>query len=125
MPTFFHTIEPDPGLTTINDDACELLQFSKLTLSKGERYEGTVPGDRETMLVLLSGKARVEVAGKTFASVGGRPNVFAGPPHSVYLSMGKGFTVTALTNLEAALPSAPSDLGTDPDLDIKPDCRAR
>jgi len=119
MTTFFHTIPKQSGLFELDDDACKLLKFSKLTLSKGERYEGMVPEDREAMLVLLSGKARVEVAGKTFASVGGRPNVFAGLPHSVYVPRGKDFTVTALTNLEAALPSAPSDLGTDP-YEVKP-----
>lgn len=119
MPNFFHTIEPDRGLKTLADDACTLLSFAKLELASGESHQGNVPGDREAVLVMLSGKAKVDVQGHSF-SVGQRQNVFAGPAHSVYLPRGSSYTVTALSNLEAALPSAPSDLETDP-YEIRPE----
>jgi len=119
MPTYFYPVQPREGLFRLEDDACSLLEFAKLTLKKGERFDGSVPGEREVVLVTLSGKAQVEVNGTSF-EVGGRPNVFAGPPHSVYLPRGSSYAVTARTNLEAALPSAPSDLDTDP-YEVTPD----
>lgn len=119
MPSFFHAIEPGRGLKTLADDACTLLSFAKLELASGESHQGNVPGDREAVLVMLSGRAKVDVQGHSF-KVGQRQSVFAGPPHSVYLPRGSSYTVTALSNLEAALPSAPSDLETDP-YEIRPE----
>jgi 5-deoxy-glucuronate isomerase len=49
-----------------------------------------------------------------FPAVGGRADVFSGKPHSVYLPAGRPVTIEALEPVEIALPSAPSDLATDP-----------
>ena len=116
---YFHTLEKANGFQDLNDEACKLLEFGKLSLKTGESYEGSVEADRELMLVMLSGKAEVSVSGKTF-TVGGRANVFAGNPHSVYVPKGSSFTVKALSDTEAALPTGPSDLDTEP-FEIKPD----
>ena len=115
---YFHTLEKTNGYQKLNDDACKLLEFGKLSLKKGEAYEGSVAADRELILVMLSGKAEVSAGGQTF-TVGGRANVFAGNPHSVYVPRGKGYTVKALTDMEAALPTGPSELDTEP-YEIKP-----
>jgi len=119
VPNFFHAIEPGRGLQTLADDACKLLSFAKLGLAFGESHQGSVPGDREAVLVMLSGRAKVEIQGHSF-EVGQRQNVFAGLPHSVYLPKGSNYIVTALSNMEAALPSAPSDLDIDP-YEIRPE----
>lgn len=119
MTRYFHTIEKKEGFLLLEDQACELLKFAKLTLNPGERYTGET-GDREILLVMLSGRADVQVGEKTFAGIGGRANVFAGNPHSVYLPRNHSFTVTALTRIEVALPSAPSDLDCEP-YEIRPD----
>ena len=116
---YFHTLEKTDGYQDLNDEACKLLKFGKLSLKSGETYEGSVEADRELMLVMLSGKAEVSVNGKTF-TVGGRANVFAGNPHSVYVPRGSSYTVKALSDIEAALPTGPSELDTDP-YEIKPD----
>ena len=116
---YFHTLEKANGFQDLNDEACKLLEFGKLSLKAGESYEGSVEADRELILVMLSGKAEVSVSGKTF-TVGGRANVFAGNPHSVYVPKGSSFTVKALSDTEAALPTGPSDLDTEP-FEIKPD----
>jgi len=63
--------------------------------------------------VALAGQAEVQVGESRFV-VGGRPNVFAGNPHSVYLPRGHTYEVRALSAFEAALPGAPSDLDTPP-----------
>ncbi|GGJ66351.1 5-deoxy-glucuronate isomerase [Deinococcus aquiradiocola] len=119
MTQYFHTVPSRPGLNALQDDACELLNFAKLNLAAGERVSGT-SGDRELLLVALSGRATVQVGDRTFEWVGGRASVFAGLPHSVYVPRGHTWTVTALTDFQAALPSAPSDLDTAP-YEIRPE----
>ncbi len=116
---YFHAIEKQHGYHELADDACKLLKFAKLTLNAGESYSGRVSNDREIMFVILGGKATITVNGKRFESVGSRSNVFAGTAHSVYLPRGANYQVDALSNIEAALPSAPSSLDTEP-YDIKP-----
>ena len=59
--------------------------------------------------MILGGKATFEIDGQRFEKVGGRPNVFAGKPHSVYIPAGAKFTIQAEGAVEIALPSAPSD----------------
>ncbi|GBF06081.1 myo-inositol catabolism IolB domain-containing protein [Deinococcus aerius] len=115
--TFFHSLSGPHAVP--QDHGCALLGFERLHLTPGQTHSGQT-GEREVLLVVLSGKARVEVSGRVFESVGGRPNVFAGLPHSVYLPRNSTYTVTALSRLEAALPSAPSDLDTEP-YEIRPE----
>jgi 5-deoxy-glucuronate isomerase len=91
----------------------KLLDFSLFILADGQSYSGTT-GDREYLAVLLGGKGTFVVNGQTFANVGGRPNVFAGKPYSVYLPCGSDWKVTAHGRLEIGLVSAPGDLRTDP-----------
>lgn len=113
MTQHFHHLQSGAGLTTLENHSCELLGFSRLVLAKGESHSGSVPASREVLLVAIAGKARVSVNGKVFEHVGGRANVFAGAPHSVYLPRGAHYTVEALSAFEAALPSAPSELDTE------------
>jgi 5-deoxy-glucuronate isomerase len=119
MDKFFHVIPGSPGRFQLTGHGCRFLGFEKLNLESGALLEGQT-GDREALLVMLTGKARIVVNDKVFESVGGRANVFAGLPHSVYIPRHAKYTVTALTRLEAALPSAPSTLDTEP-YEIKPD----
>src|SRR5512139_3353951 len=96
------------GLNTLPFNACQLLDFSLLKLTAGANYEADTPG-REILAVILGGKATFEIDGKRFEKVGGRPNVFAGKPHSVYIPAGATFSIHAESTVEIALPSAPSD----------------
>ena len=101
------------GLNIPSTNPCKLLAFGFLKLAAGESYSAD-SGDRETLAVLLGGRASFEVGKKGFANVGGRPNVFNGKPHSVYIPAGSRFTITADSAVEIALPSAPSDLELGP-----------
>lgn len=103
----------------LENHGCALLGFERLRLAPGEAASGET-GEREVLLVALSGTATLEVNGQRFERVGGRANVFAGLPHSVYLPRGATYTVTARSAFEAALPSAPSDLDTAP-YEIRPE----
>ncbi|KGS74151.1 5-deoxy-glucuronate isomerase [Burkholderia pseudomallei] len=120
MSQHFLAVGSAAGLNSLESHSCQHLGFSRLVLGAGETYQGEVPADREMMLVLLSGTARVEVGDTVFERVGKRANVFAGSPHSVYLPRGGRFTVTALTQVDAALPSGPSSLDAAP-YEIKPE----
>lgn len=101
------------GRNTLPFNPCTLLDFTLLKLDAGQSWSGE-SGDREILAVILGGRATFTVAGRTFTNVGGRPNVFSGKPHSVYIPAGSTVTVEALAPVEIALPSAPSDLATDP-----------
>jgi 5-deoxy-glucuronate isomerase len=110
---YFTSLETEQGLNTLSHNPCRLLDFGLLVLRAGEGYSGHT-GDREVLAVLLAGKATVETAGKRFEKVGGRPNVFAGKPHSVYLPAGVEYQVTAEGPVQIAMTSAPSDLEVAP-----------
>lgn len=64
---------------------------------------------REYLAVILGGRATFDVGGKRFEKAGGRPNVFNGKPHSVYIPAGVKVSIRAESAVEIALPSAPSD----------------
>ena len=63
--------------------------------------------DREVCLVLLAGFATVTAGGETFSKIGGRASPFDGKPYSVYVPAQSEFTVTAESDLELAVCSAP------------------
>jgi 5-deoxy-glucuronate isomerase len=109
MTKHFHHLSKEQGYTELEGHSCELLGFGRLALGAGQSHSATVSANRETLLVVMSGKAKVTVNGEVFAEVGARMNPFAGSPHSVYLPRGARYTVEALTAFEAALPSGPAD----------------
>lgn len=113
MSEYFATVESKPGINTLPHNPCKLLDFQLLVLSAGETYQGQT-GGREVLAVILGGKATFEVGGKRFEKVGGRPNVFSGKPHSVYLPCGMSYSIRAEGPVEIALTSAPSELKADP-----------
>jgi 5-deoxy-glucuronate isomerase len=100
-------------LNTLPHNPCRLLDFGFLKLGAGEQYTAET-GDREVLAVILGGKASFQVNGVQFEKVGGRPNVFSGKPHAVYLPAGASYLIKAEGSVEIALPNAPSDLQTDP-----------
>lgn len=101
------------GLNKLPYNPCKLLDFDLLRLAPGETYRGTADR-REILAVVLGGKATFEIDGTRFVKVGGRANVFAGKPHSVYIPAGVAFSIQPEGSVEIALPSAPSDLATEP-----------
>jgi 5-deoxy-glucuronate isomerase len=101
------------GLNTLPFNPCSLLDFQLLTLEAGETWTGS-SGDREILAVILGGTANFTVGGSKFAGVGGRADVFSGKPHSVYIPFDSDITIEAVSAVEIALPSAPSDLPAEP-----------
>lgn len=71
--------------------------------------------DREYCLVLISGFGDVMAGGDAFADLGTRSSPFDGqPPHAVYVPAGSDFTVTARTDMELGVGSAPGRPGNHP-----------
>lgn len=82
--------------------------FEARRLGAGERTDITLPADREGCLVVLTGTVDVDVGGQAWTSLGGRTSVFDDrSPHAVYAPPGSVFRVTASTDAELAIASAP------------------
>ena len=64
--------------------------------------------DREQCLLLLSGRATVRVAGRDFGPVGARESPFAGKPFAVYVPPRAEVRLTAESQVELAVGSAPA-----------------
>ena len=109
----FASLESGAGLNGLPHNPCRLLGFDLLVLGAGEMHAGNT-GEREVLAVMLGGKATFEVAGTRFEKVGGRPSVFAGKPHSVYMPAGAEYAINANGPVQIAMTSAPSDLQTEP-----------
>jgi 5-deoxy-glucuronate isomerase len=77
-------------------------------------------GGREACLVLVAGKADVQAGDQNFGEIGERMSPFSGPPWSVYVPAGASWRVTATTELELAVCTAPGG-GTHPARLIGPD----
>lgn len=97
------------------------LDFGRLELREGEKYSAKA-GEREYVLDFFSGTAAVEVdasggRNKRFDSVGGRKNVFSGPPVMLYIPPRHSFTVSAATSrLDVGIFSAASGAEAQPAL---------
>jgi 5-deoxy-glucuronate isomerase len=111
--SYFEPVPAKSGLNKPATNPCKLLDFGYLVLNDGEHYEGA-SGEREVLAVLLGGKGSFTVDGHAFANVGGRPNVFSGKPHSVYIPCKASYSIKAQGKLEVGLFSAPSDLAVAP-----------
>jgi len=85
--------------------------FSLYQLRAGDTVE-EVTGDREVILVLVEGKARITAAGQDWGELGDRMTVFEkSPPHSLYLPSGTEWEAEATTACTLAVCSAPGTGG--------------
>jgi len=65
-------------------------------------------GEREACLVLVGGKAKVRAGGHDFGEIGERAGPFEGKkPAAVYVPWHSGYEVTATSDLELGICSAP------------------
>lgn len=80
--------------------------FRVVKLAAGQGYAHREEG-REACLVVLTGTVAVEAAGERFETLGGRETVFDGAATSVYLPAGTDYAVTAASDAEVAVCTAP------------------
>jgi 5-deoxy-glucuronate isomerase len=89
------------------------LGLEVLRLAAGEKWEGKVGANEEAGFVILGGKASVAVNGKSegsFENIGGRNDMFAGLPTTLYAPRGSSVSVKAASKLEIAIAKAPCDV---------------
>jgi 5-deoxy-glucuronate isomerase len=80
--------------------------FDLHRLKPGETVSGET-GEREVCLVWVSGKGKASAGTKDFGTLGSRMSPFEGAPHALYIPMESAWSVTAETDLELAVCSAP------------------
>lgn len=80
--------------------------FRVVRLSAGRSYDALESG-REACLVILSGTVSVTGGTGRFTQLGGRTDVFAGPPTAVYLPADTAYSVVAESDAEVAICTAP------------------
>eukprot|EP00873_Tetraselmis_striata_P032423 jgi/Tetstr1/452687/TSEL_039723.t1 len=81
--------------------------FALHKLGAGESVSD-VTRDREVCLVFVSGSGRVSAGGEALGTMGGRKSPFDGKPAAVYVPGNSDWSVTAETDLELAVCSAPA-----------------
>jgi 5-deoxy-glucuronate isomerase len=96
------------------------LDFARLTLAGNDKHSGRT-GGRECVLDVFAGAARVAVESggsrQVFEHVGGRADVFSGPPAMVYIPPNSSYEITAPADgFDAGLFSAPSKARVEPKL---------
>ena len=94
--------------------------FDLHRLKKGETVAAKT-GKREVCLVFVTGKGKAVAGGRKLGSLGGRKTPFDGKPWSVYVPEKSDWSVTAETDLELAVCSAPGLGGGVPVRVIGPD----
>jgi 5-deoxy-glucuronate isomerase len=94
--------------------------FDLYRLAPGQTASAAT-GSREVCLVFVSGRGDATVAGRGLGSLGGRMSPFDGKPWSVYVPQGGDWSVTAESELELAVCSAPGLGGKLPPRVIRPD----
>ncbi|MET0329986.1 MAG: 5-deoxy-glucuronate isomerase [Dyella sp.] len=83
--------------------------FEGLRLAAGESLTLQLPADREGCLVVLTGLVDIAVGAQHWPDLGGRVSVFdERAPDAVYAPPGSRYVVTAQTDTELALASAPA-----------------
>ncbi len=99
-----HAITPDSaGWGYVGFDAWRLAAGEVATASTG---------DREVILVLVEGHARIVAAGEDFGAMGDRLDVFERtPPHCIYVPPGQDWHVEASTPVTLGVCTAPSPGG--------------
>ena len=94
--------------------------FDLHRLQAGQTASGETGGN-EVCLVFVTGKGKVKAAGEDLGVLGERMSPFEGKPWSVYVPDGSNWSVTAETDIELAVCSAPGLGGGLPVRVIAPD----
>ncbi len=107
-----HDITVESAKTVLSPD-WGYVGFGLYHLKVGESA-AEVTGDREVILVLIEGKARLTGAGRDWGELGDRMSVFERtPPHCLYLPNGVDWQAVATTDCVIAVCTAPGCGGHD------------
>ncbi len=96
-------------IVTAPQSGIQYIDFGVLRLNEGESFSIEGNPNRETGIVVLSGTCELTSGGRTWKDLGGRASVFDGPATGIYLPPGADCTITATSETEAAIATAPAD----------------
>ncbi|MDK2981404.1 MAG: 5-deoxy-glucuronate isomerase [Chloroflexota bacterium] len=100
--------DPDVIVSVTRQQAgWDTIDFQVRKLTKAQSWQGA-SNDQETALVMLSGTISVKSDQGSWDSIGERKDVFSGLPYALYLPVGTHYTVTADTDCEFAIATAPA-----------------
>ena len=101
-----HAVEPGESGTLVSvsphEAGWEHIGFRAMRLQPGDRFGGHNQGI-ECAIVVLSGTCDVDSNLGQWQGLGGRPSVFEGKPHALYLPVGARYDVTATSECEFAV----------------------
>ncbi|SEM91997.1 5-deoxyglucuronate isomerase [Loktanella fryxellensis] len=105
-----HAITPDSARGPLSP-GWAYVGFDLHRLSPGDRVVAQT-GDREAILVLVEGRARITAGGTEFGEMGERMNVFEkSPPHALYVPNASDWQAVATTACTLAVCTAPGRSG--------------
>jgi 5-deoxy-glucuronate isomerase len=87
----------------------DLIGLALADLEDGKLLE--LPGELETVVVVLCGVVDVEAAGESLGSAGGRSSVFEGPGYAIYSPPGTALRLKAKGSAQLAIATAPGGEG--------------
>lgn len=117
-----HAPGPDGVTAAVTPEGAgwEYVGFSAHRLAPGAILEQET-GDRETCIVILSGRAKAQAGDQDFGEIGHRMSIFSREkPYAVYVPAGSRWRLEATTDLEVGIGTAPGDTDLPPCL-IGPD----
>ena len=94
-------VRPEVFTDRIDSFGYEYLSFENRALKRGEEFRGQTAG-RELAVVLLGGRCSVESPAGNWTNIGGRANVFAGRPFTLYLPIETSFRIVAESDCDLA-----------------------
>jgi len=92
------------------DAGLRYLETGLLRLEPGSRHRLGL-SNREIGIVIIGGTCSVQADGQRWDTLGGRQNIFEGPPTALYVPAGATVELTALSPFKAVLGSAPAQAG--------------
>jgi 5-deoxy-glucuronate isomerase len=110
---YFEAVPLTPGIHRPERNPCVLIDFALLVLAPGESHTFAT-GDREYGLDVISGVVTIRVGETEFPHLGGRANIFDGPPAGAYAGCNASVTIATHAAAQVALASCPSTTPTEP-----------
>lgn len=117
-----NTSTAEPLLLEPADMRFEYLRFQVRRLAAGETYTAAT-NEYELGIVILGGRCSITSPVGEWKDIGGRSNVFDGPPWTLYLPIGTPYTITTEAGCDLALCHAKAEESHPPKLIAPQDVR--
>ena len=121
MKLLYKYAEAEDYTQIINDG---LIEFGILRLTKGRHFV-SIEDDKETALIILSGKCTIKCDVYEWKSIGERNSVFEGDAYGAYIPFNYKYEIFTEEEVEIAICKAPSNHKSEPVLITPADVKCR